>query len=404
MEIYSPNQKILYVDDEASLLSSFTSLMRKESVVTTTLEDSTQIESVLTASGPFAVVLTDQRMPSLDGVGVLETVARIHPATVRIMVTGFADYNDTLRAINSGGISQYITKPWKDEELKRIIQESVMRYNLRAENDYLIAALREKNNRLHELLEGTVAETSRILSDMVGYVNAHASSQVMKIRKLGLAILTTFPNLTAEEKWEIQRALELFNLGIALLPAWIQVSLTKEGLGSLKRFPVAATHYLLAAGLLKDIPRFEGVARIISMQHRNFDGTGEPEGVHCRGKEIPLGARLLHILLDLDTLSTERFRGREVLEHMRERPTRYDVELIAHMLGDYSAAASAMHDADVSVENLKPGMTLINDVLSVGGFHLFKAQTVLTATSIITLKQWHAKDPVLQPIRVRVQG
>jgi hypothetical protein len=257
---------------------------------------------------------------------------------------------------------------------------------------------------LHELLEGTVGETSRILSDMVGYVNPHASSQVVRIRKLGRAILTTFPTMKAEEKWEIERALDLFNLGVAVLPAWIQVSLNKEGLGSLKRFPVAQNHFLLAAGLLKDIPQFGGVARIISLQQRNFDGTGEPEGLHCRGIEIPLGARLLHILIDLDKLSTERFRGREVLEHMKSRPSKYDVELIAHMLGDYSAKASTVHEEEVPLSQLRPGMILLQEIVSRAGMHLFKSQTVLTDTSIATLRQWHTTDPVAEPIAVRISG
>jgi response regulator RpfG family c-di-GMP phosphodiesterase len=320
------------------------------------------------------------------------------------MVTGFADYTDTLRAINTGGISYYLSKPWKDEEMKQLVRDCILRFNLQAENKYLLGELKRKNEHLQELLEGTVGQTSRILSDLVGYVNPHASSQVGRVRKLGEAILTTLPELPSEERWEIQRALDLFNLGIAVLPAWMQVSINKEGLGSLSRFPIAKNHHLLAAGLLKDIPRFCGVSKIVLMQLKNFDGTGEPSDIVCRGKDIPLGARLLHILLDLDRLSTERFRGREVLEFMRKRPATYDVDLIARMLGDYATQPSTARIQDVTVDQLCPGMIPLSDILTKGGVLLLSSQTVLTETAICTIKQWHKNDPVVSPLEVQINS
>ncbi len=144
MNHFVHNRKILYVDDEANLLSSFRALMRKEEVETYLLQDSTKIDEMLQKNGPFAVVLSDQRMPGLTGSEVLQKVAQENSDTLRVLVTGYSDFTEMIQAINNGGISHYISKPWKDDELKRVINNLVERYNLAVENKYLVSELKSK--------------------------------------------------------------------------------------------------------------------------------------------------------------------------------------------------------------------------------------------------------------------
>lgn len=402
MDLYVPNQKVLYVDDEENLLSSFQSLMRRENVETLVLQRSLDIDDILEREGPFAVILSDQRMPGLDGVQVLERSRQSSPETVRILVTGYADYNDTLRAVNKGGISHYVAKPWVDQDLRRLVKDSVTRYNLTMENRYLVGELKIKNERLAELLDGTVSGTVRILGDLVGYANPLSAGQIDRVRRLGHAILKQLPNLNSDERWEIEMALNLFGLGLALLPAWIQVSLSKQGLAALDRFPSARNHHLLSAAVLKDIPRFEGVARIIRLQDRHFDGSGEPADDPARGNEIPLGARLLHILVDLQRLSSDRFNGRVILDKMAMQPNHYDVKLIATMLGQAPSTKGGDWEASVALRDLKPGMVLLQDVFSSDGQCLLKARTPLTETSINILLQWTLLDAIEGPFKVQI--
>jgi hypothetical protein len=185
-----------------------------------------------------------------------------------------------------------------------------------------------------------------------------------------------------------------------VLPAWVQVSIAKHGLGSLDRFPAAKNHHLLAAGLLKDIPQFAGVARIIRFLERDFDGSGEPQTEHARGDAIPLGSRLLHILLDAERQSTANFRGREVLERMMHRPEKYDTKLIARMLSVPPVRLNGRTPVQVPVDRLLPGMVLLDDLVTTGGHCLLRPQVTLTGTAIHILQQWHAKDPFSGPIRV----
>jgi response regulator RpfG family c-di-GMP phosphodiesterase len=404
MESYQRNTRILYVDDESALLSAFTALLRKEAVELHVLEDSTQIETVLAEKGPFAVVFSDQRMPGLDGVGVLEAATRAHPGTIRVMITGFADHNDTLRAINVGGIASYIPKPWNDEEMRKLVRDCVERYNLAMENKFLLGALQTANASLSEALDGTVAGTVRLLGDMIASLNPDAGARGARIRQLGKALLELMPEVPDDERRDITIALDLCFLGIAVLPPWIQVSVNKQGLGSLDRFPAVKAHHLLAAGLVKEIPRMDSVARILRLIGRNYDGSGEPLDDYAVGDKIPLGARMLHILTELDKKTTDKFRGKELLEWMLGQPARFDTALINRMLKRPETRTTGASTFEMGIDDLKPGMVVLEDVVSSGNQCLLRAGTAVTQMSINILKQWHHKDPLPVKVRVRVQA
>jgi len=414
MSAYISNRKILYIDDEPSLLQAFRSLLRKEDYEISILDSSSKIDEVLKAEGPFAVILSDQRMPDMQGVEVLERVTKIHPETVRILVTGYSDYNDTLRAINVGGISRYIAKPWNDGEIKAIIHDAVKHYNLIKENQYLLQELQKSNLELTELLEGTMIKTVRLLSDLIGYVNEEAASQTVRIRKLGQVLLSTMSGLTSQDRWNIMCALDLFNLGIALIPAWIQVSISKAGLSALSRFPAAQNHHLLASTLLENIPRFNEVARIIKYQTKYFNGTGEPEKEPISGKDIPLGARLLLILLDYDRNSTDNFKGELLLRDMMNKPHKYDVDIIAHILEHLKPQQQEPLNV-ISKENRKPneifhctasqlveGLFVLEDVVTDAGLKLISANTKVSKQELDFLRIWSNAhgDKIKEPIRV----
>lgn len=397
---FTPNRKVLYVDDEAHLLASFASLLRKERVQVNVLQQSDQIEKVLLEQGPFAVVFSDQRMPGMDGVAVLETVARIHPSTIRVLITGHADYSETIRAINQGGISHFIPKPWRDDALRKLVAEDIARYNMKEENAFLLGELQRANAYLKEVLEGTVVGTVQILSDVLTYLNPAAAAQVDRVRKLGLAYLNMSPEISAQERWEIERALDLFNLGMTLLPSWLQASLNKGNSAVHADSPILQKQHIVAAGLLKDIPRFAGVARIIALQAKNFDGTGEPANDPVSGKDIPLGARLLHILIDLDKAQVEKAQGRLALERMATQWSKYDPDIIARMMS--AQQQPVQHNEQLlSLSELRPGMTLLDDIVTETGQLLIKADFVLTEVAIRILRQWHMNDPITHKFRVK---
>ena len=372
----------------------------KENFEVYTLQDSKAIGETLEKEGPFAVVLSDQRMPGYDGVKVLELTNMVSPDTVRILVTGYSDHQDTIRAINLGGINSYITKPWEDAELKLQLKDWISQYNLKKHNKYLINLLDEENKKLNELLDGTIAQTAGILGDLANHLSTSVSDLTEKVKTVGTAFLKALPNLTPQEHWDLLRAFDLFNFGIALLPLYMQVAITKEGLAVLNGSSVARNHHLLAAGLLKDIPQFAGVAKIIELQAKDFNGKGEPQNCDLQGEDIPFGARLMHILIDLVRPASGILRGADLLQQMEKLPQKYDVNIIKQILGknldtNFTTEVKMLH-----LKSLKPGMILLDDIRSISGQLLLKANLGLTDTFINILVQWHAKDPLVQPIKV----
>jgi DNA-binding NtrC family response regulator len=145
LEKYSPNRKVLYVDDEPALLDSFKAMFRKEEVEVYTLQYPEMINKVINNYGPFAVVISDERMPNLQGHQLLEIVKSNNLNTQRYLVTGFSSLEDTIKAINIGGIHRYIPKPWKEEEVKNLVKEGIDTFNIAEEKEYLINYLKEQN-------------------------------------------------------------------------------------------------------------------------------------------------------------------------------------------------------------------------------------------------------------------
>ena len=401
MKSFIENRKILYVDDEAELLNSFKSLLRKENLQITTLQHSSKIEEMLRQEGPFAVVLSDQKMPEYDGVAVLETTSRIFPDTLRILITGYADYNDTIRAINRGGINSYIAKPWNDDEIKKLISDLVTQYNLKYHNKYLLNALDDENKKLNVVLEGTVAQTVRILGDVANQISPQVAAFSEAMKMVGYSFLESFSDLNYTEKWEIKRALELANFGIALLPASVHALIEKHGLSVLDRSPVARNYHILAAGLLKNIPQFENVARIIELQSKNFNGMGEPHEISISGTDIPFGARLLHIIIDLVRPASGLVRGKELLYQMGKMPEKYDIDIVKILLGQKTETNFKTEERLLNIADLQSGMILLENVRLVNGQLLLKENMTLTETLINILVLWHQKEPVHEPIKVK---
>lgn len=404
MNDFIPNKKVLFVDDEENLLNSFISLMRKEDVDVHILQDSTQIDSMLSENGPFALVLSDQRMPGLNGAELLAKVALKNPETIRVLVTGYSDYNETVQAINSGGISQYISKPWDDDKLKKIINLLVKQYNLENENKFLFNEIKLKNSKLTELLDGTILNSTHLLVDILSYINPNAAAQTEKVKELGLPILDKINNLSHQDIWEIKIALDLFNLGIAILPTWVQIVLNKEGLDSISRFEVSKDHQLLAAKLLEEIPGFEGVAKIIKFSNKNWDGSGTPEEIEISKYKLPIGARLLKILLDFQKLQFSNYKDIELLKSMAKRPNKYDLDLLQLIIKSYTIKKSIkIKQIKVFSKELKPGMIVLDTIRTLSGVKLINPNTILTNTSITAIKSWERFKDKIEPINVEVK-
>ena len=161
--------KILIVDDEEAILETMTFTFMGEYEVFTTADPRRALD-LLDENAPVAVLITDQRMPHMTGVELLEAVYAQHPETVRIMLTGFADSDATIQAINAGHAYAYISKPWEPEELKRVVRRAAELHALSLENRRLVLDLQNANSIMQAVMDKL--EVGAIAVDREGLVRA----------------------------------------------------------------------------------------------------------------------------------------------------------------------------------------------------------------------------------------
>jgi response regulator RpfG family c-di-GMP phosphodiesterase len=145
MENEAGTHSILYVDDEPQNLNLFRSLFEQEYTVHTAESGSEALR--ILGESDIHVLLADQRMPGIDGIQLLERVARAYPETLRVLVTGYSDIDVVIDAINRGSVYHYLRKPWDVEEVQATIRNALEVHGLRRNNQKLIASL-DKQNRL----------------------------------------------------------------------------------------------------------------------------------------------------------------------------------------------------------------------------------------------------------------
>ena len=151
-EMVQQERTLLFVDDEASILSALKRLFRRDGYHILTAGGGAEGLELL-AANRVDLVISDQRMPQMTGVEFLREVRKRHPETVRIVLSGYTELNSITEAINEGAIYKFLTKPWEDEQLRANVQEALQHKDLLDENRRLVDELGEANRQLRQLLD-----------------------------------------------------------------------------------------------------------------------------------------------------------------------------------------------------------------------------------------------------------
>jgi len=152
---------ILFVDDEKHNLTAFKSAFRRNYDVF--LANSAEEGLKILRDNPIKVIITDQRMPGMTGIELLEKIIPTYPNAIRMILTGFSDVEAIINAINTGQVYRYITKPWNKNELKITIDNALEAYHLREENKTLIQNLQAANEGLEDKVQKRTQEIEQYL-------------------------------------------------------------------------------------------------------------------------------------------------------------------------------------------------------------------------------------------------
>ncbi len=378
-------KKILCVDDDSNILAGFERKLRKRFSIDTALGSLEGLDR-LEKHGPPAVVVADMQMPTMDGVEFLARVKEKYPDTVRMMLTGQADLQVAIDAVNEGNIFRFLTKPCATETLVNALDAGLHHHRL-------ITAERE-------LLQKTLRGAINVLTEILSTVDPQSFGKATLLRDL---TRTFTARAGTGNSWAIEVATTLSQIGMVTIPPDVVAeSRSETTLSEIKNDML--THVPeLSHNLIANIPRLEIVSEIVLYQDKHFDGTGFPKDT-VAGRAIPEGARILKILSDLLTTEAEHNSRSAALTIMQSRRGWYDpviLNLAIEFFGSEETAGSAKTKSKaISVIEMEPGQFLLSDVTTTGGLLLLASGHQVTATSVLRIQNIAKLSGIREPILV----
>lgn len=422
---------LLCVDDEPNILSSLRRLFRGKGYKVLTAESGAEGLEVLAAEA-VDLVISDMRMPEMDGARFLAQVRERWPDTVRLLLTGYSDVQSIQDAINCGEIYRYITKPWDDTDILLVVRHALERHALEQEKQRLEALTRQQNEELKSLnasleqkveartrqlkaahdaavaandkLKANFITTIKILSGIAEMRGSNPPGHMRQVADLARRMAVQL-KLDAKDAQDVFVAALLYDLGrIGFSDEQLRTPVTQlqgEALAQYRKHPINAEH------LLMPLDDLAGVAAIVRHQMERFDGQGFPD--RQAGFAIPLGARILALAIDYYNLQ----QGALVQRHIRAEEAkslilngsgkRYDPAVVQafRQVMDLAVRGSGESlDVELLSGELVPNMVLARDVVSRDGLMLLASDHKLDARMIQQLQDFEKKAGSRLPIWV----
>ncbi len=408
--------RILCVDDERSVLMAIKRLLRGSQYKVTLANSGKEGLDIIADEEPFDLIISDMRMPEMDGAEFLAAASKFTPHSVRILLTGYSDQDATIRAINDGKIFRYLNKPWNNDELRQVVAEAI---EFKKESD----EKRRRKNRLEkatrvlkqrsEKLESEVMETNQELqmtvsfldlakeeiqdnyltliksfSSLINFRTGHSHTLASSLVEDAL-IMSEKLGLDKEYIDDIKHAAMLCQLGkVAFsdkLLATPLAQMTPEERKKYYEYPIIGEQVLMP------IEALNSVAKIIRHHNENFDGQGHPENLI--GSKIPLACRILRLCLDFNTLIHRNNYSVEKAQNalVDNKFKLYDPELVDLYIEVMKPQASANNDQEnltVTTDQLKPDMLIACDMYSQEGLLIMSKGSKVTDETVKKLKSF----------------
>jgi response regulator RpfG family c-di-GMP phosphodiesterase len=358
--------RILFVDDEPAVLDGYKRILRREFEVDTAAGGEQGLASIRDR-GPYSVVISDMRMPGMNGAQFLAQVRQAAPDTVRMLLTGYTDLDAAILAVNEGNIFRFLTKPCDKGVLTKAITAGLLQYRL---------VTAEK-----ELLERTLMGSIKVLTEVLSAASPEAFGRSMRIARY---VRHLVGKLNIPSPWRIEAAAMLSQLGcVTLDPELMKASFAGEPLSSEDRARFA-DHPKVASDFLVNIPRLETVAWMIGQQltpETGYSTQGVP--AHCE-EGIVVGAKMLKLAVALDSLRMEGLSEGDAIDKLGDRRAEFGPELI-EVLKDIEPETARMELRKVSTSELTTGMILQKEIRTHTGMLVVPEGQAITQALLIKL-------------------
>lgn len=426
--------KILLVDDEVNITKALRRLLMDTDQYDIHIANSGSEALELLAEEPdIGVIVSDQRMPEMTGVEFLKKARELVPDAVRILLTGYADIEASIAAINEGAVFRYLTKPWEDEPLLQAIAEAARNYMLVYENKRLNALVLKQKDELHAWntrlkqrvldqtshirnksddlanmnlqLRNSFGETIESLAGLIEMRDRRAPGHSRNVAELVTAIAENM-GLSAEEKSQMRSAGLLHDVGkIGMSDKLLGRSQQDYNSNELQEYQ---NHVVRGQAAIDMVPGLREIGELIRHHHERFDGRGFPDKL--KGEAIPLGARIicaadmferkLMQFPESDALSSALMELKEEWGKSLDPGLRLALEKGATQVYCHLDISAEVLEAKVSPAELEAGMLLGDDLYSGTGVLLLKQGTVFDENAIEAVKRCFMIDPFERDIRV----
>lgn len=378
------NARILLVDDEQNVLSSLRRQLRGDYDVDVEAEPLQAVKK-LDKKHPYAAVISDYRMPKMNGIEFLQEVRNRCPDTTRMMLTGYADLDNAIRAVNEGHVFRFLTKPCEGPVLLQNVADAVKQFELRTAKKVL----------LEQTLKGSV----ELLGEITALVNSEAGERTNRVRR---HVQYLAKQKGVKDLWRYDVAAMLSQLGTLILPPGTLDDFLAGKELSGEQEQMFEMHPVVAKSLIGKLPRLESIAEMIAYQLKGYDGSGTPRDPK-KGENIPLGGRILRIALDYDRyLRTEKTTAR-AFKRIEEAGEVYDPELLYFLEGMLGVEAR-YSKRTVSLQELAPGMILHEDLVSNQGALLLRKSLELDKNKIDRIHMFASTVGIKETFKVLSPG
>ncbi|WP_433785295.1 HD domain-containing phosphohydrolase [Pseudomonas frederiksbergensis] len=426
---------LLLVDDEESILNSLRRLLRSQPYEVLLATSGAQALEIMEQRS-VDLVMSDARMPNMDGATLLAHVHQRYPDTTRIMLTGYADPSAIIKAINEGQIHRYISKPWHDEEMLLTLRQSLAYQYSERERVRLVQETWDQNEKLKLLnttLEKHVAARTSELQQTADMLDL-AYEELKRSYVTGTEVFSLLANLRLPPAKQTNRQIielvrvycklhyldEATSRDLTMAAALYNIG-KLSWTDSMMSTPSDLLHHndreryrgypKQSESLLMTLDPMKDAARLILHHQERWDGSGFPD--RLKGEAIPLGSRLLKLAVDFIELQRglileRQMNSDEALVYIRQYAGRlYDPELVEDFIKVCAAYLSDVTLADPTVKvlttrDLAAGMILARNLNADNGMLLLNAGKVLNGPLVEKLIAFEAMEGAKYSVFVKV--
>ncbi|MDN3651038.1 response regulator [Reinekea marina] len=421
-EISSDQIKILFVDDEENILKTLKRLMSFEDYECFFASNGKEGLELLQQT-PIDIIISDMRMPEMNGDDFLAAAREICPNSMRFILSGYSDFTSMIKALNEGGVHQFISKPWDDEALLQKIHDAAESVKIRSERDRLRELTERQAQELKDANQGLEAKvkarTNELeqTSDMLdlSFQELKASygvfidviAQVLSLRSVApkdylndiadtAKALAAAKGMNEDQQDHVYKAAKLHELGKIRIPENIlKKPLTQMSTQELKEYK---TYPMQGYALLASLDNLGEVANYIQAHSEHFNGKGFPN--RLSEGQIPLGSRIISICMYYFMYRNGLIDGNSHDEDESEKFIRQkagqwvDPDLVEAFLecAEEELAKKGQFESRIALSQAQPGIVLSRDLFNVRGVIMLTKGTMVTLKTLEKLRYIAEKD------------